>query len=68
MKLKKISIYQHDLPVKNGPYRMANASVYKLDTTLVRLESECGTVGWGGRPVRWDLPTRRVMPQAPERR
>ena len=47
MKLKKISIYQHDLPVKNGPYRMANASVYELDTTLVRLESECGTVGWG---------------------
>jgi len=46
MKLKRIGIYQHDLPVKNGPYRMANASGYELDTTRVRLESECGTVGW----------------------
>lgn len=47
MKIKKISIFQHDLPVSNGPYRMANASVTELDTTLVKIESECGVIGWG---------------------
>ncbi|MDA8782688.1 mandelate racemase/muconate lactonizing enzyme family protein [Porticoccaceae bacterium] len=47
MKIKKITLYQHDLPVKNGPYSMANADVYSLDTTLIKLESDCGLVGWG---------------------
>ncbi|MDA0630246.1 MAG: mandelate racemase/muconate lactonizing enzyme family protein [Proteobacteria bacterium] len=47
MKIKKITIFQHDLPVKGGSYRMANALVTSLDTTLVRVESECGQVGWG---------------------
>ena len=47
MKIKKITLYQHDLPVKNGPYSMANAEVYSLDTTLIKLESDCGLVGWG---------------------
>ena len=47
MKISKIVIYQHDLPVKNGPYKMANANVDCLDTTLVKLVSDCGLVGWG---------------------
>lgn len=47
MKIKKITLYQHDLPVKNGPYSMANADVYSLDTTLIKLESDCGLLGWG---------------------
>ena len=47
MKISKIVIYQHDLPVKNGPYKMANANVNCLDTTIVQLTSDCGLVGWG---------------------
>ncbi|MEO0371145.1 MAG: mandelate racemase/muconate lactonizing enzyme family protein [Pseudomonadota bacterium] len=47
MKIKEIHIYQHDLPVKNGPYKMANAKVYALDTTLVRMVSDSGIEGWG---------------------
>ena len=47
MKIRKISIFQHDLPVKGGGYRMANAMVTTLDTTLVKIESDCGVVGWG---------------------
>lgn len=47
MKLAKITIYRHDLPVKGGGYQMANAMVTTLDTTLVRLETDCGQVGWG---------------------
>lgn len=47
MKIKEIHVYAHKLPVKNGPYRMANALVYALDTTLVKIISDTGIVGWG---------------------
>lgn len=47
MKIAEIHIYQHDLPVKNGPYTMANAQVWALDTTLVKLVSDTGLIGWG---------------------
>ena len=45
--IKEIHIYQHDLPVKNGPYTMANAEVWALDSTLVRIVASDGTEGWG---------------------
>lgn len=47
MKIKEIHIYQHDLPVKNGPYTMANAEVWALDTTLVKIVTDSGAAGWG---------------------
>ena len=47
MKISEIHIYQVDLPVKNGPYTMANAEVYKLDSTLVKIVTNNGLVGWG---------------------
>ncbi len=47
MKLKEIHIYAHDLPVRNGPYTMASGAVWALDTTLVKLVSDTGHVGWG---------------------
>src|SRR5690625_2356388 len=47
MHIAKIDIYQHDLPVKNGLFAMASGCVYSLDTTLVRLTSSSGIVGWG---------------------
>ena len=47
MRLREIHVYKHELPVKNGPYVMANAKVWSLDTTLVRLVGEDGTEGWG---------------------
>ena len=47
MKIQRITIFQHDLPVKGAAYRMAKASVTHLDSTIVRVESDCGTVGWG---------------------
>ncbi|WP_343212008.1 mandelate racemase/muconate lactonizing enzyme family protein (plasmid) [Aliisedimentitalea scapharcae] len=47
MKITEIHIYQHDLPVKDGPYTMANAQVWALDTTLVKLVSDNGLSGWG---------------------
>lgn len=47
MKITELHVYAHELPVKNGPYRMANALVDSLQTTLVKLVTDSGIVGWG---------------------
>lgn len=47
MKIKSIEIYSHDLPVKNGPYVMANANVWSLEAILVKLTMDNGLIGWG---------------------
>lgn len=47
MKITEIHIYSHDLPVRDGPYTMASGEVWSLDTTLVKLVSDTGLVGWG---------------------
>ncbi|MEM7058529.1 MAG: mandelate racemase/muconate lactonizing enzyme family protein [Pseudomonadota bacterium] len=47
MKIARIEVFQHDLPVKNGPYTMAKAKVWALDTTLVRITADNGLTGWG---------------------
>ncbi len=47
MKIAEIHIYSPELPVKNGPYTMAHAEVWALNTTLVKLVAENGLVGWG---------------------
>ena len=47
MKITEIAVYAHDLPVKNGPYRMSHGEIFSLDTTLVRITTDTGLVGWG---------------------
>ena len=47
MKIAAIDVFQHDLPVKDAPYRMGIQEVRHLDTTIVRLECDDGTVGYG---------------------
>lgn len=47
MKITELHVYSHQLPVRNGPYIMANAKVWSLDTTLVKLVTDTGLVGWG---------------------
>jgi L-alanine-DL-glutamate epimerase-like enolase superfamily enzyme len=47
MKIAEFHIYQHDLPVKNGPYRIASSTVTSLDSTLVKIVADNGLVGWG---------------------
>lgn len=47
MKIKELSIYQYHLPVKNGPYTMSSGPVWALDTTLVKLVTDSGVIGWG---------------------
>ncbi len=47
MKITEIHIYRHDLPVINGPYKMAMTEVWALPTTLVQLVADNGLCGWG---------------------
>lgn len=47
MKIAEIHLFQYELPVLNGPYRMAKADVYSLTTTLVKLVADNGLFGWG---------------------
>lgn len=47
MRIARLHIYQHDLPVKDGPYTMAGQVVWALDTTIVRLVTDTGVEGWG---------------------
>ena len=47
MKIKSIDIFGYDLPVKNGPYTMANANVWSLATTLVKITMDNEVFGWG---------------------
>jgi len=47
VRIKSIQIFQHDLPVKNGSYKMSNTNVASLKSTLVKLIGDNGTFGWG---------------------
>ena len=47
MKIASLQVFQAELPVRNGPYTMANAEVWSLTSTLVRMVSDTGAVGWG---------------------
>ena len=47
MKITSIRVFQHDLPVADGPYVMSSGPVWALDTTLVAVGLENGVVGWG---------------------
>ncbi|WP_370227457.1 mandelate racemase/muconate lactonizing enzyme family protein [Cognatishimia sp.] len=47
MKIASISVFQHDLRVKNGPYTMSYGEITALDTTLVKLVTDTGVTGWG---------------------
>lgn len=47
MQISSIKIYQHDLPVKGKPYKMANIVLDHLDTTIVEISTDDGTTGYG---------------------
>ena len=48
MKISKISVYQIDLPLKEGQYNWANGkSVNVFDSSIVRIETDEGIEGFG---------------------
>ena len=48
MKIRHIDVFQADLPVKGGVYRLSGGREYRsYDATIVRVRTECGIEGWG---------------------
>lgn len=48
MKIKKIEVYQVDLPYAGGTYKLSGGRSYtSFDSTIVRMVTECGLEGWG---------------------
>jgi len=47
MRIKELHIYQKDLPVVGGPYTMSRVTLDSVDTTIIKLVSETGIIGWG---------------------
>lgn len=47
MKIHRIDVWQKDLPIQGPAYKMALQTLTALDTTLVRITTECGREGWG---------------------
>lgn len=47
MKISEIHVYQFDLPVQNGPYRMSHSELWSLRSTLVKIVADNGLFGWG---------------------
>lgn len=47
MKIKKLSVFAHELQVVNGPYVFAGGTLGALTTYLVKIEADNGLVGWG---------------------
>jgi len=47
MRIQALHIYQRDLPVVGGPFRMASATVECLDTTILEVVTDQGMAGYG---------------------
>lgn len=47
MRITNIAIYTHDLTVAQGMYRMSHSAITTLQSTLVKITSDTGLVGWG---------------------
>ncbi|MEO3415064.1 mandelate racemase/muconate lactonizing enzyme family protein [Roseovarius sp. CAU 1744] len=48
MRIARIDIFQVDLPVKGGVYRLSGGRQYTAyDATIARVTTACGRIGWG---------------------
>ena len=47
MRISEIHVYSKHLPIKNGPYTMSRISLDTIDTTLLKVVTDTGLVGWG---------------------
>ncbi|MEM1201107.1 MAG: mandelate racemase, partial [Pseudomonadota bacterium] len=47
MKITRISVYQADLPMKEGSYSWSTQSFSAFDSTVVAIETDEGIIGYG---------------------
>ncbi len=49
MRITRITVYQVTLPIGGGGYRLSGGRLFfdKLDSTILSIETDDGTTGWG---------------------
>lgn len=47
MKISEIHVYQKDLHIVDGPYTMSTMTLDVIDTTILKVVSNTGLIGWG---------------------
>ncbi len=47
MRITEVHVYAKDLPIVGGPYTMSHSLLHAIDTTVVKMVSDTGLVGWG---------------------
>lgn len=47
MRISDIHVYQKTLPIEGKPYTMARTVLHELDSTIVKLVTDTGLIGWG---------------------
>src|SRR5699024_9725353 len=47
MHITHIALYSVDLAVADGAYRMSHTQITTLESTLVKITTDTGLVGWG---------------------
>jgi len=47
MRIAEIHLYSKNLPIVGGPYTMSLCTLYEVDTTIVKVVTDTGLVGWG---------------------
>jgi len=47
VKIAEVAVFAYSNPVKGGPFRMSEGEVTAVNTSLVRITADDGTVGWG---------------------
>jgi L-alanine-DL-glutamate epimerase-like enolase superfamily enzyme len=53
MKIAKISLYQVDLPLKEGSYSWSNQTFSAFDSTIVVVQTDSGLEGYGASRKTW---------------
>lgn len=47
MRISEIHVYQKHLPVVDGPYTMSTMTIDALDTSIIKIVTDTGLIGWG---------------------
>ena len=47
MRISEIHVFQKDLPIMGGPYTWSGNVLHAVDSTIVKLVTDSGVVGWG---------------------
>ncbi|MEM7564935.1 MAG: mandelate racemase, partial [Pseudomonadota bacterium] len=47
MRISEIHLFQKRLPIVGGPYTMSRITLHEIETTIVKMVSDTGIIGWG---------------------